>query len=394
MSKQDYYEMLGVDKNAGTQEIKSAYRKMAVKYHPDKNQGDAEAEEMFKQCSEAYEVLSDDDKRARYDRYGHEGLRGGQDFHNFTNMNDIFSAFGDVFGGGGGRGGSMFDEFFGGGGGAFGRRQQQRQPGYERGRDIKIRLPLTLEEIATGTDKKIKIKRLVQCEECSGTGAKKGTQPEVCPTCGGAGQVQQVRRSFLGQVVNITTCPACNGTGTMINEKCPACDGDGRTKKEETITISIPAGVENDNYLPVRGKGNAGKNGGPDGDLVVIFEEKPHILFKRSATTIIHEVAISFPQAVLGDTIEIPTLHGNENIKVPVGAEPGTAIKLKGKGMPMLNSSRKGEQIVVLNIYVPKKINNDEKKLLNEMMTMENINPSHKSSGQEKDFVHKIRDLF
>jgi len=390
MSKRDYYEVLGVGKSATAQEIKSAYRQMAMKYHPDKNPGNSESEEQFKECSEAYEVLSDADKKARYDNYGHEGLRGGQDFHNFSNINDIFSAFGDIFGGGGG--GSIFDDFFGGGFSSG--RSRQRTPGFERGGDLKIRMPLTLEEIAKGAEKKIKIKRLIKCQTCGGSGAKAGTTPHTCQTCGGSGQVRQIRRSFLGQVVNVTTCPDCNGTGQVIKDKCTDCRGDGRIQHEETINVNIPPGVENDNYLPIRGKGNAGKNGGQDGDLIVIFEEKPHPLFSRSGTTIAYEALISFPQAVLGDTIEVPTIYGFEKVKIQPGSEAGSNIILNGKGMPLLNSSRKGNQVVVFNIYVPKKIGDKEKKALQSLLEMDSINPKHKPTEHEKEFFSKIRDLF
>lgn len=364
---------------------------MAIKYHPDKNPDNEEAENAFKECSEAYEVLSDPDKRARYDRFGHSGLRGGgNDYHNFSNIDDIFSMFSDVFSGGRS---SIFDDFFGGGfsgrGGGAGRR-----PGYEPGSDIKIRMPLTLEEIAKGVTKKIKIKHLVECDVCKGTGAKPGTSPQTCPTCRGAGQVQQVRRSFIGQVVNIVTCPECNGTGTIIKDKCPACGGDGRKQQEDSVTVEVPPGVENGNYLPISGQGHAGKNGGPTGKLIVVFEEKPHPLYKRRGNDILHEIVISYPQAVLGDTLEIETLHGPEKVKIKPGSTPGTQIVLPKLGLTQLNSSRKGDHVIFLNLHVPAEVSGDEKAVLKELLESENINPPHKSTKQEETFFGKIRDLF
>jgi molecular chaperone DnaJ len=390
LDKRDYYEVLGVDKNASAADIKSAYRKLAIKYHPDKNPDNKEAEDMFKECSEAYEVLSDNDKRARYDQFGHRGMQGGgHDYHNFSNIEDIFSMFSDVFSGGG-RGG-IFDDFFGGG---FGGSRQARRPGYEPGSDIKIRMPLTLDEIAKGVDKKIKIKHLVTCDVCNGSGAKAGTQPMTCPTCGGQGQVQQVRRSFIGQVVNIVTCPECHGTGTIIKDKCPACGGDGRKQREDTVVVNVPPGVENGNYLPINGQGHAGKNGGPTGKLIVVFEEKPHPLFKRRGNDILHEVVISYPQAVLGDTLEIETLHGVKKVKVKPGSAPGTKIVLSKEGLPELNSSVKGDHIVFLSVHVPENVSSDEKAMLKQMLDSDNINPPHKSTKQEETFFGKIRDLF
>ncbi|MFA5511554.1 MAG: DnaJ domain-containing protein, partial [Candidatus Kapaibacterium sp.] len=261
MSKKDYYEILGVGKNASIDEIKSNYRKMALKYHPDKNPDNPEAENLFKEAAEAYEVLSNEDKRARYDRYGHEGLRGGQDYHSYSNINDIFSSFGDIFGGRG----SIFEEYFNTGG-------RQRYSG-ERGSDIRIRLPLTLNEIAEGVTKTLKIKHNVSCNDCHSTGAKSGSGKKSCSVCGGSGEVRQVSRSIFGQFVNISVCNACNGSGQIIVEKCPACNGESRVMAEEKIQVKIPAGVEEGNYIPMSGKGHAGKMGGPAGDLLVIIEE-------------------------------------------------------------------------------------------------------------------------
>lgn len=384
MAKRDYYEVLGIDKNADTTTIKSAYRKVAIKYHPDKNPDNKEAEEKFKEASEAYEVLSDSNKRSRYDRFGHEGLRGGQDYRQYTDMDDIFSSFGDIFGGGG----SIFDEFFGTGARRGGRQRQQGIPGS----DLKVTMKLTLEEVAKGVAKKIKIKRFTECEACNGTGAKSGTGMQTCRTCNGAGQVRQVQRSVFGQFVNITTCPECSGTGHIIKEKCEVCHGEGRTKVEETVSVNIPAGVESGNYLPVRGKGHAGKQGGPSGDLIVVIEEKEHEHFIRQGNDILYQLNISYPQAALGADISIPTLDGEDSVAIEPGTQPGATIKLRAKGIPELNGYGKGDLKIIINVYVPTKLNSDEKRILNELNELENINPNKKETKKHKDFFDKIKE--
>ncbi len=384
MSKRDYYEILGVPKGSATTDIKSAYRKLALQFHPDRNPDNKEAEEKFKEASEAYEVLSDDNKRARYDRYGHDGLKMGQDFGSYSNINDIFSAFGDIFGS------SIFDDFFGGS-----RRQSsssRRRNAGEPGSDIKIRLPLTLEEIATGVEKTIKIKRYVVCNTCNGNGAKNGNAMKTCTTCNGAGEVRQVSRSMFGQFVNISACPACQGAGQIIDEKCPECRGEGRNQEEDTLTIAVPAGVESGNYIPVRGKGNAGRRSGGSGDLIVIIEEKEHDQFRRHNDTIIYHLTISYPQAALGEEIEIPTLWGKEKVKIAPGTQPGTVITLKDKGVPRLNSYGKGNQLVYVNVFVPTTLTSKEKAFLTELQRSKNINPAEKSTRKEKDFIEKLKD--
>lgn len=389
MSKRDYYEVLGVGKNATVAEIKTAYRKVAIKYHPDKNPDNPEAENMFKEASEAYEVLSDDNKRRRYDQFGHDGLRGGQDFHQYSNINDIFSQFGDIFSGMGG-GGSIFDEFFGTGSTRGGRRRQQGTPGS----DLKIKLPLTLEEIATGVEKKLKIKRYTECDVCNGTGAKGGTGMQTCPTCNGAGQIKQVSRSVFGQFVNISACPSCNGTGQIIKEKCDSCHGDGRVQTEETVTVNIPAGVEAGNYLPVREKGHAGKQGGPAGDLIVVIDEKKHEHFTRNGNDLLYNLYISYPQAALGAELSIPTLNGEDTINIEPGTQPGSSIKMRAKGIPELNGYGKGDLVVLVNVHVPTKLNSEEKEMLNQLNKMENINPNHKDTKKHKDFFEKVKEAF
>lgn len=382
MAKRDYYEVLGVDKNASEQDIKSAYRKMAMQYHPDKNPDNPEAESKFKEAAEAYEVLSDAQKRQRYNQYGHEGLRGGQDYHNYSSVQDIFDMF---------SGGSIFDEFFGG----SSRRRQRRSTG-EAGADIKIRLPLTIEEIAEGVEKKLKIKRKETCDSCHGTGAKSGSGYVTCRTCQGAGEIRQVSRSVFGQFVNIQTCPTCNGQGQIVKEVCEKCAGDGRINVEDTITVNIPAGVEEGNYLPVQGKGHAGRRGGPAGDLMVIIQEKPHEFFRRQGNDIIFQKTISFPEAALGADVEVQVLNGTDTIEIKPGTQPGTAIRLKDRGIPHLNGYGKsrGDEIVVINIHVPNKLNSEEKRLLEELAEQENIGANAKNKKPEKDFFDKIKDIF
>lgn len=387
MAKRDYYEVLGVSRNATLDEIKSAYRKLAMKYHPDRNPGDKEAEEKFKEATEAYEVLSDPEKRERYDRFGHEGLRSGYDYHTYTTIDDIFSAFSDIFSG---FGGSIFDEFFGTG--SRSRRTRTVSIG-ERGSDLRIRLPLTLEEIATGVEKTIKLKKFVTCHKCGGTGAKSGSGYKTCPNCNGSGEIRQVSRSFFGQFINITTCSTCGGSGRVLSEKCEVCSGEGRINGEETITVKIPPGVENGNYIPLSGKGNAGKRGGEPGDLIIVIEEKKHEHFERHKDDIYYQLLISFPEAVLGTKVEVPTLYGKETIKIEPGTQPGTKIRLTGKGIPHLNQYGRGDQIVIVNIYVPNSVGSKEKNLLKELLQSESMKPKNQNS-KSRDFFSKVKDVF
>jgi molecular chaperone DnaJ len=352
MEQRDYYEVLGVTKTASGEEIKSAYRKLAMKYHPDRNPDDPNAEEKFKEASLAYEVLSDTSKRQRYDQYGFAGVNGSG-ANPFTNVNDIFSHFADIFGGG-------FD-FFGGGG--SGRTSARRSAG-ERGSDIKIKMPVSIEEVAFGADKTIKIRRLVKCEHCHGTGAKDPSSKAKCPQCNGTGEVRQVSRSMFGQFVNIAVCPQCNGMGTIIKEKCPQCNGESRVPMEDTIEVHIPSGVHTDNYIPLTGKGNAGRFGGPSGDLLVIITEKEHPTFKRIADNVLYSLDVTFPDLALGSEFEIDTLDGKDKIKIPAGSQPNENIKLDGKGIRGLNSSRRGDFIVRLNLVIPKKLNAKERELI------------------------------
>ncbi|MEK6552493.1 MAG: molecular chaperone DnaJ [Bacteroidota bacterium] len=372
MAKRDYYEVLGVGKSASQDEIKKAYRKLAMQFHPDRNPGNKEAEENFKEAAEAYEVLSNDEKRAKYDRFGHSGLRGGQDFHSYTNVNDIFSHFSDIFGGAFG-GSSIFDDFFGG---SSQQRSRQRSTG-QPGSDLKITLKLTLEEIAAGTTKKVKIKKYNKCTTCNGTGAKSSSAFKTCSVCSGTGEVRQVSRSIFGQFVNIAPCNNCGGTGKIISEPCSTCSGDGRVQDESTIKINVPAGVFDGNYMTLRGEGNAGKNGGPAGDIIVIFEELHHEFFTRDGDNVIYELFISFPEAVLGTEVEVPTLNGRAKLKIEPGTLPGKFLKMREKGIQHLNSHGAGDQLVKINIHVPKNVTAKEKEMLKELQKLPNIKVSN-----------------
>jgi molecular chaperone DnaJ len=388
MTKRDFYEILGVQRSASTDEIKSSYRKMAMKYHPDRNQGDKDAEEKFKEAAEAYEVLMDPNKRARYDQFGHAGMRG-TDFHGFDNVGDIFSAFSDIFNFGGG---SIFDDFFGSSRGERSRRY--RSQGIQ-GSDLKITIHLSLEEIAEGTEKTLKVKRYQKCEQCDGTGAKSSSGTSECNTCHGSGEVRQVSRSMFGQFINVQVCPTCNGEGRVIKDKCPNCSGEGRVKGETTLKVNIPAGVSNGNYIPLRGNGNAGVRGGQAGDLIVIIEEELHKYFKREEDDIIYELTISITEAVLGADIETPVLNGSVMLKIEPGTQPGKILRLRDKGIRHLNHSGRGDQLVKINVFIPNKINSKEKELFKELSHSESIKPksgSKQSGTHSKGFFSKVKD--
>ncbi|GAB5465630.1 MAG: molecular chaperone DnaJ [Candidatus Kapaibacteriales bacterium] len=386
--KRDYYEVLGVSRTSSSSEIKAAYRKLAIKFHPDKNPGDKAAEDSFKEASEAYEVLSDENKKARYDRFGHAGMGGaaGGGAQGFSNVEDIFSAFGDIFGGGGG---SIFDGMFGGGQRSRGGRRTQGEPGG----DLKIRLPLTLEEVSEGVTKKLNLKKWKSCNVCSGSGAEKGSQPTTCPTCQGQGQVRQMQRTMLGQMVNIATCPECRGAGTIITNKCDNCHGEGRTQGDDEVKVEIPAGVEEGNYLPMEGKGNAGRRGGQPGDLIVVMEIKDHEHFTRNGKNILYRATISVPDAILGTEIEVPTLLGNEKLTVEPGTQPGQTLRMSGKGLPSLDSSRRGDQIVFVDIYVPKRVTSVEKHNLKEMQKSGSFSPKPKKE-EKQGFFDRMKEMF
>jgi len=386
MAKRDYYETLGVDKSADASAIKKAYRKTAMKYHPDRNPDNKEAEEKFKEAAEAYEVLSDADKKARYDRFGHAGVdpnQGGGGFRGGMTMDDIFSQFGDVFG----EGGSPFESFFGGGSRARGGARTG-----QKGSNLRVKISLTLEEIADGVKKKIKVKKQKGCDVCDGSGAKDKASVKSCGTCGGSGYVRQIKSTFLGQMQTTSACPTCGGAGTQVTAKCGNCKGEGRTMGEETIEIDIPAGVEDGMQLSMRGTGNAGKNAGPKGDLLINIVEKPHDHFSRDGKNVIYDLFVNFADAALGTTVEVPTLGNKVKIKVPAGTQGGKIFRLREKGLPSVQSYGKGDQLINVNIWTPKKVNDEERKLLEKLKTMPNFQPD--PGKNEKGFFDRMRDYF
>jgi molecular chaperone DnaJ len=384
----DYYEILGVGRDADEKTLKSAYRKLALQFHPDRNPGDKEAEARFKEAAEAYEVLSDPSKRQRYDRFGHAGVRGNGagGGAGFQDINDIFSAFSDIFGGGG----SIFDEVFGGGR-ARSRVRRQGRPGS----DLRIKLRLTLEEIAEGTEKKIKVKKYVHCETCSGSGARPGSEGyATCSTCGGAGEVRQVTRSVFGQFVNVQACPTCQGEGRVLNDKCNSCAGEGRQKGEETIPITVPPGVLEGHYLTLRGAGNVGIRGGETGDLRVEIEEEPHADFVRDGLDIIYDLHISFPEAALGTEAEVPTLKGQARLQIDAGIQSGKILRMRERGLPDLQSSRRGDQMVTVHVWTPTELSDEEKRILKKFGKSESFTPAPESLREEKSFFSKVKDVF
>ena len=390
MAKRDYYEVLGVEKGASKQDIKKAYRKMALKYHPDHNPGNKEAEEKFKEAAEAYSVLSDDEKRQRYDQFGHAGLDGNGGFGGAgggfggMNMEDIFSAFGDIFGGHAG-GFSGFSGFggFGGGGAA----QQQ-----SRGKNLRLKVRLTLEEAAKGATKKFSIKKMVNCDHCHGSGSEDG-KTERCPQCGGSGVVTKVVNSMFGRMQTQSPCPHCNGEGTVIKNKCTHCGGEGVVQGQETVEVNIPAGVDNGMVVNVPGKGNAGRRNGMPGDIQVYIEVEPHKEFVREEQNLIYNLLLDFPTAALGGTVEIPTLDGRVKIKIEPGTQPGKVVRLRGKGMPAVQGYGYGygDLVVHISIYVPESLGKKERELIEEMQKCETMKPS--SSIKEKIF-RRFKSLF
>ncbi len=362
MAKRDYYEVLGLTKGASKEEIKKSYRKIAMKHHPDKNPGDKEAEAKFKEAAEAYSVLNDDQKKAQYDQFGHapEGGMGGNPFGGFggggfgVDLSDALRIFMDGFGSGG------LGDIFGGGGGG-------RSRGRARGSDLKIKLPLTLEEIATGVTKKMKVKRFEVCPDCDGSGARNRSDKTTCSVCHGRGEVQQVSRSMFGQFVNIQPCTNCDGTGEVIANPCKTCSGDGRVRKESVVSAKIPAGVHEGNYMTLKGEGNAARRGGQHGDLIVLIEEKEHDLFIRDEDNIYLELMINMAQAVMGTELQIPTLTGNVNLKIPAGSQSGKLLRLRGKGIPRINSHMVGDQMVKIQLETPTKLSKEERQLYKQL---------------------------
>ncbi len=379
MSKRDYYEILEVDKTSTVEEIKKAYRKKAIQFHPDKNPGDATAEDKFKEAAEAYEVLSDENKRARYDQFGHAGVNGAASGGGFgghgMSMDDIFSQFGDIFGGFG----------FGGGGQRGGGRR------VHRGSNLRVRVKLTLKEIAHGAEKKIKVNKYVSCKACNGSGAEDGNYT-TCSTCHGTGQVTRVQQTFLGHMQTQSVCPQCGGEGRIITHKCKVCHGNGIVKGEDVITVNIPAGVENGMQLSVSGKGNAAARGGVNGDLIVVIEEIPHDELKRDGSNLLYDHYISFPDAVLGTTIEIPTVDGKAKIKIPAGTQGGKVFRLRGKGLPSVEYHGVGDLLVNINIWTPQHLNGEERKIMEKFKDSKTFDPM--PTSKDKSFFDRMRDYF
>ena len=390
-NKRDYYEVLGVDKNASADDIKKAYRKLAIKYHPDKNPGDKAAEEKFKEAAEAYSVLSDADKKARYDQFGHAGVEGaGPDFSGgFGNLNDILNdLFGGAFGGGFG-GFSGFGGGFGGFGGG-GQRQQQR---VYRGRDIRVRVKLTLEEIARGVEKDITIEKSVPCHDCGGKGAKNSSDIKTCPACNGTGQVQRVVNSFLGQTVTYSTCQQCGGEGKNITNPCRTCGGTGLVRKRETVKVKIPAGVEAGMQLTVQGGGHAAKNNGINGDLLVVIEEQEHPNLKREGNNLYYTKVVSLPEAILGAEVEVPCLDGAYKIKVEPGTQSGTVVRLRNKGLPTVNGyGGTGDMYVKIAVWIPKKLDKEDKAVIESLRSKDAFKPN--PTKEDKNFFDRLRGLF
>lgn len=382
--KRDYYEVLEVSKSATPEEIKKAYRKKAIQYHPDKNPGDKEAEEKFKEAAEAYEVLSDPQKKARYDQYGHAGMGGaggfGGGFGGGMSMEDIFSQFGDIFGG-----------HFGGGFGGFGGFGGGSRKRTNRGTDLRVKVKLTLKEIATGVEKKIKVKKYVACDHCKGTGAENGTAYTTCSNCNGSGVVTRVQQTFLGAMQSTTTCPTCGGEGKTITKKCPHCNGEGIQKEDEVITLNIPAGVMEGMQLSMSGKGNAARHGGVPGDLLILIEEEDHPDLLRDENDLIYNALLDFPTAALGGSIEIPTIDGKVKVKIEPGTQPGKVLRLRGKGLPSVNRYGVGDLLVNISVYVPENLNSEERKAIEKYREASNFSPT--KAIKERIFS-KIRRMF
>lgn len=386
-AKRDYYEVLGVDKSASAEEIKKAYRKKAIQYHPDKNPGDKEAEEKFKEAAEAYEVLSNPDKRARYDQFGHEGLHGGAGGFNggFSgegmSMDDIFSMFGDIFGGRTGFGGFS----------GFGRGGSQSGQRKFRGSDLRVKVKLSLKDIAYGTTKKFKLKKYVPCSHCHGTGAEGNSGTETCPTCKGSGHILRTQQSIFGMMQTQSVCPQCNGEGRIIKNKCKECSGEGVVYGEEVVEVKIPAGVADGMQLSMGGKGNAGRHNGVNGDLLIQIEEEPHPELIRDENDVIYNLLLDIPTAALGGTVEVPTIDSRAKVKIEPGTQPGKVLRLRGKGLPSVNGYGTGDLLINISVYIPESLSRDEKNTIESFKESSNFKPN--PSIKEKIF-HKFRNFF
>ncbi|MDR1544984.1 MAG: molecular chaperone DnaJ [Prevotellaceae bacterium] len=387
MSKRDYYEVLGVAKNATADEIKKAYRKKAIEFHPDKNPGNKAAEEKFKEAAEAYEILSDTAKRQRYDQFGHAGVGGAGEGAQWSgNMDDIFSHFGDIFGG---HFGSAFRHF------AQGFAEQQGYGGQHqhktRGSDLRVKVRLSLKEIATGVDKKLKVQKLVTCSHCGGLGAKDANSIKTCPTCKGRGIVTQFQRTILGSMQMQSYCTDCGGTGKVITNRCTFCNGQGLVRGEEVVQVHIPAGVENNMQLEMHGKGNAARNGGINGDLLILVEEEPHNELIRDGNDLIYNLLLDVPTAVLGGTVEIPTVDGKVKVKIDKGTQPSKILRLRNKGLPNVNSYGTGDLLVNIGIYIPENLSSEERKTFEQFQSSPNFKPSQNCS---RNFFDRFKKMF
>lgn len=382
MTKRDFYEILGVSKTATAEEIKKAYRQKAIQFHPDKNPGNKEAEEKFKEAAEAYEILSSPEKRQRYDQFGHSGMNGNAGFggHDMS-MDDIFSMFGDVFGGGG----------FGGFGG-FGGGSRSRGPRQHRGSDLRVKVTLNLAEVLNGVEKKLKVKKYVPCTHCSGSGAQGGSSYSSCSTCRGSGHVTRIQNTLLGQMQTSSTCPSCNGEGQIITNKCVHCQGEGVVREEEVISIKIPAGVGEGMQLNVSGKGNAGRRNGVNGDLFVVIQEEEHPELIRDGNNLLYNLFVTFPEITLGTTKEIPTVDSKVKVKIEAGTQPEKTLRLRGKGLPDVNGYGKGDLLVRVHVWIPKKVNAEERKLLEKLQTSANFIDGPDQA--DRNFFEKMRDIF
>ncbi len=385
-TKRDYYEILGIDKSASADDIKKAYRKMAIKYHPDKNPDDPTAEDKFKEAAEAYDALSDPQKKARYDQYGHAGMGGAASGGGYgpggPSMDDIFSQFGDIFGDD-----TPFGSFFNRGSGGGGQRQRVR-----RGSDLRIKLKLDLQEIANGADKKIKVKRHVTCDTCGGNGSKNGTAVQTCTTCNGTGQTRKVVNTMLGQMVSTNTCSTCNGDGKIITDRCDVCFGEGRVLQEDVIPLKIPAGVAEGMQLSVQGKGNVPPRGGVAGDLLIVVEEEEDEDLKRDGSNVVYDLYINFVDAALGTSSEVPTIDGRARITLEPGTQSGKILRLKGKGIKELNGYGRGDQLIHVNVWTPKVLSADERSILEKLRNSPNFHP--KPNKNDKGFFEKMKDFF